>query len=485
MRFPLTIACLGLMATCTYAAPQYSTVVELSENDDVAVLEPHGNPSDNVYRIRSTNGSFPVRKFAMPEGELYIRMQGGNDSLTFDASILPRVTASIYVYGGAGNDKTEILNLDSAGAVVSDDYDGNNTLCISNSVIDGNVSAFDGPGFQTVKLLATATGSDVLVQSPDGGTRVQIGAAEQRSYVGGSVLIDSYGYGDSSLSLNANICNQYWASLGNGVAYFDSEDSEVAYSVAVMASGGILDLFANNSIIGDSLFAFCGEGETNKQIFNTTIGNLIDFTSYLGYDRVNLVNVKARELNINNGEGGSLLGMSGEIFIDHVRSNSSWGDDEVDIDVVEGDIYELNINAADGNGRLELSGELNVGGLTYASGGGFDIVTLTSTVIEHQCVVYNWGGGSDVIFNDVYVGGTVDVQALDGTDIFRIYDSVFDGPVTLATNNGTDTLTLSNVTAVSDFVADGGFDFDILETANNNVFGGLVWMPEWEFVLDF
>jgi hypothetical protein len=55
----------------------------------------------------------------------------------------------------------------------------------------------------------------------------------------------------------------------------------------------------------------------------------------------------------------------------------------------------------------------------------------------------------------------------------------------MLTNNGTDTFTLSNSIFSSDFVADGGFDFDIFETSNDSVFGGIEYTPEWELFYNF
>ena len=96
MRLPLTLVCLGLMAGTTYAAPQYATYIELTESSDVAVLEASGDPGDNIFQIRSLNGTFAPKLFALPTNELVILMKGGDDTLTFDASVLDqRVDATI------------------------------------------------------------------------------------------------------------------------------------------------------------------------------------------------------------------------------------------------------------------------------------------------------------------------------------------------------------------------------------------------------
>ncbi|MFK7817282.1 MAG: hypothetical protein AB8G99_01070 [Planctomycetaceae bacterium] len=498
MRISLSLACLGLMTGTAFAAPQWATTINLSEGDDCAVIEDDATPGDNIYQVRSTNGSFPTTTFELPSGNLTINMLGGNDKVTFEGLDFPELTAGVFIYGGPGNDRATVRGLRSSGSVISDDNEGNNRLNVVRSAIAGDVAAYDGSGRQVVRVLGTTVDGSVLAASPDGASKVEIGRINQTSVVGGSVLIDNYGYGNDDVSLFGIVGGDFYASTGIGETKFQSLFSGVAGSLSVLVEGGTLAVSTGDVSIGDSLFAFCGEGETLKQIYNTAVGGVINFTSGFGYDDADLINVQTSELQINNGDGGSFLelrdGLTGPPFrldIGRITSFSGQGADEVVFGSVgfppatPAFIGSLDINCGDGNGRLEAGDNLTIGNVVYSSGGGFDEVRFEGTTIQDNLICYNFGGGSAVEIRDAYVGGLVDVNSLDGSDFFRVYDSEFIGPVYMFTNNGTDTFTLSNSTFASDFVADGGLDFDIFETTNDSVFGGIEYTPGWEFFFDF
>ena len=498
MRIPLTLACLGLLSGTAVAAPQYSTTINLSSGRDVAVVEDDATPGDNVYQVRSLNGSFPTQSFQLPTGTLTINMRGGNDTLTFEGLDFPELTASIFIHGGPGNDHTTIRGLRTSGSVTSDDNRGNNSLTVLSCSVAADVSAYDGTGQQALRVLDCTVDGDVLAQSPDGASVVEIGSTVQRTTVGGAVLIDNSGYGNDTLSFYGLTGGDFYANTGIGETRFESLFSGIGGSLSVLVDGGTLSVTTGDVTIADSLFAVCGEGETLKQIYNTTLGGILSFSSGFGYDEADLINAQASELQIHNGDGGSILklrdGFTGTPYrldIGRIFSFSGQGADEVEFGSVgtpystPAFIGEMEIIAGDGNGRLEAGDNLTIGNVVYSSGGGFDIVTFDGTEIQNNLICYNFGGGSAVELRDVFIGGLVDVNSLDGSDFFRIYDSLFAGPVYMFTNNGTDTFTLSNSIFSSDFVADGGFDFDIFETSNDSVFGGIEYTPEWELFYNF
>lgn len=480
MRLFPTLVCLGLMAGTAHAAPQWYTTVELSEAADIAVLEDDGTPGDNVFRIRSTNGTFAPRDFQLPEGELIIQMLGGNDRLTFDASILPTLTATVTIYGGDGRDITSICNLNTSGSVVSADSGGSNALKIKGSGIAGNVLVYDGVRSQTVSIKDSIIDGDVDVQSWDGGSRVAL----VRTDVGGSVFVNNSGFGDDRLTFaNSSTGGDYYAEVGSGATYCRFSGI-VSGSTSILIDGGLLEFVSKRFNVGDSLFTFCGEGETFKSLTDTVLGGGIFSEAFLGYDQTCLTNVEASEFQLNNGEGGSLLEIKGTFNADRLVTVSGQGDDEVDIHGT-GFLPTVDINSGDGNSRLEVSGDVTLGNVVHSSGGGFDIVKFFDTIIQGSLISFNFGGGSDVRLDGVSVGETVDVESLDGTDFFRIFDSEFNGPVFMRTNNGTDTFTVSASQFFNDFVIEGGFDFDIFETSNDSFFAGLVYTPDFEFFLDF
>lgn len=494
MRLPFAALLLALMAGQSIAAPQYSTVINLTENDDIAIIEDDDNPGDNIYQVRSDSGTFPTTSFALPWGELRINMLGGNDKVTFAAETFPELSALVFIHGGDGNDEAFVGGLRTSSSVIADDFLGDNSLRLENCQVAGDVAVYDGGGVQTVRILRSNVDGTVIVAGPDGGSVVEIGRDGATTRVGGSVLIDNTGWGDDRLTLFGSIGGDFYCNTGNGATNFSSFFSGIAGSLSVLVESGLIEMGTGEVTIGDSLFAYCGEGQTTKRIYNTAVGGIINFTSFLGYDDADLINVDAQELQISNGEGGSLLqlrdGFTGPPFrlnIGRVVSYSENGADEVELSTVgvkpstPAFIGSMELVSGIGNSRFEADDNFTIGNLVHSNAGGFVILTLDGTIIQDNLISWNDVGGSDVLLRDAYVGGLTDIQSLDGSDYFRVYDSLFIGPAYFMTNNGTDTFTLSNSTFGSDFVADGGFDFDIFETTNDSVFGGIEYTPGWEF----
>lgn len=482
MRIYLTFAFLGLIAGTASAAPQWSAEVVLSEGNDIAILQDDGVPGDNTYEIISLFGSFPTQVFDIPDGELYIRGGAGDDLIFIDGSILPTVNFSLFLFTGEGNDFAYVSGLNTTGNITSDDSYGNNILLAQDCGIAGNVAVFDGYGDQVVALFDSVIDGEVNVSSPDGaGTFVGI-----ETQVGQSINLNNANYGDDYILLaGSSTGGALYADVGIGATTIDAIDSHVAGSLSALVQGGLLNLNLEDVGIGGSLFTFVGEGETNKYLADTIIGGIIDCDSFLGFDRSVFHNVTTSEIQLNNGEGGSITEVTGDVDTQRFVSYSGQGGDQVEFNG-SGFINHVNIVHSDGNGRFESFGDITLGSVTYSSGGGLDIVTLDGTHVQGNLVAFLFNGAtegtfSNVTITDAYVGGMVDVNSTDGSDIVKLADSTFQSFVNISTGNGTDTAEVVN-SSFTDLVLDLGFDFDTLYAFGNNI-TGIYYLNDVENIL--
>lgn len=463
-----------LSATAVAAPQQYSVELNLSNNSDNAVIESVGSQ----YRLRSLNGTFASQVFDAPTGELVINGLGGDDTINVGAINL--TDAFVFVRGGAGNDSTTFDGLGTTGKVFSDDSDGDNSLTLNNSSA-GGVEVYDGAGIQTLTIAVSETFGDVIMVSPDGGSSLTIDS----STIAGAVLIDNAGFGNDNLSFgNSQTGGDFFASTGNGEVFFYGAAGNIDGSLSVATNGGILDVVTDNFGMSGSLFTFSGEGETRRMLSNTVVAGILNSDSFLGFDTTILNNFEAAEVVTNNGEGGSLMEITGTVNIANrlvVTDNDFGGDaEEVDIDA-SGFIGDISVYSSTGASRLDVGGFMTVRNIVNTAGGG-TTVRANNALIQGNLISYVFGGGSEHSLTNTAVGGLTDVFTLAGSDFVFLVDSTFNGNAYFNLGNGDDTYSEARTVFFSDRIANGGGDGDYYEDLGLNAVFGYGSIEDFEFV---
>ncbi|MEZ6059959.1 MAG: hypothetical protein R3C19_06330 [Planctomycetaceae bacterium] len=483
----LTVCFAGLAAELHAGCAEY---IVLNDQANQAVLEDDGDPFNNIIQIRSTNGTFDTIQFEQPTDILFIAFGGGDDELTVDGESLPGFTADLLLYGEQGNDRTRINHLDTQGGVYSEDPHGDNRLQLFACSVVGDVSAVDGPGFQTF-IMSGNYGGNVFVQSPDGGSTIWIGTSLGIGYyafVDGAVLVDNHGYGPDTVQVSGSLRQDLWLNLGHGDASLRSIFSGVSGDLSFLVESGMSEVFLGDfSVLRTTRFKNI-QGSTDVYLVHSGFAQGLEVRNGLGYDTYEFRSVWTPELKIENGDGGSftkLVEQGGPFGLEIGRLSIMNGDGSDEIVVENGhgdlpDIGSLKIDNGNGNSRTSIGFYAEVGEVEISNGNGFDDLLVEGTV-NGRLVSLNGNGGSGTYFDGAFIGGDTEIHSNAGMDYFEFHDTTIAGNTDLQTGDDNDLLLLSNSEFLGDFVAAGGSGFDIFATSLDNIFGGLYYVTGFDW----
>lgn len=505
---PLLLFAIVATLAAETASAGYGEYILLNNRANRAVLEDDGDPSNNIIQIRSTNGSFATIQFEQPTHELVLMLGGGNDSLLVDGASLPGFTATIFVLGEGGNDRTLVNNLATSGNIVSDDYEGNNSLVLRNTSAN-EVFVNDGAGRQRVAIVGQGPGvgffqptinGGVYVSSSDGGGSVTVGSGFQFANVGGGVFVESPGYGNDTYRFAGAVGGDVYLNNGFGDVAFDMNLSLVVGSVSVLSDGGVTESTIRASAVTGEIFLNSLEGSTSNSLRYVAVGGAVNIQNGLGYDVLDLVSVQTPTVNVVNGDGGSLLLASDPAFggpiatlnIGLLNVQNGYGSDDLVFDLNNtnnvASLGDVLFSKWGGNSTLAINSTsgASIGSLRHFGDFDFHDTRLTGVTIANDLVLTSLAGDCNVELNDVRVGGLTDVQAQSSSvaSYMRTTDSFFGGPAYFIFGSGDDTHTAKSSIFASDYVADGGAGYDIYETDNNNTFGGIEYVVNFEFQYD-
>ncbi len=475
------------------ATAGYAEYLQLNDLENHAVLEDNGNPADNIIQLRSTNGTFATIQFEMPTHILAIDLGAGDDRLTVEGLELGVLTAELMIFGNSGNDSINLRGLDTFSNVYSDDFQGDNSLVSQSCFISGNLHVADGDGSQTFYLGGEVSGS-IYVQSSSGDSSLRIGQGQfpgLYAIVDGSVLIDQGGYGNDAVQLSGIVQGDFYANMGHGNFTLNSLFSNVG-SLYTRVESGTSTVFLGDLAVGGETNISCAEGDTDLQIFFSQLSNGLYTHNGLGFDKVRVQGSSVLNQAIfNNGNGGSSMLLQDDfrpLEMPLVQVTNGFGSDVYDLQLGNREnavVGTFVANNGRGNSTLNIQGGSPMNSVTTSAGNGIDVITLNGVTIAHDLIAFNSNGGSDVDVFDSYIGGNIDIDSGNRTDYVSIVESSVAGSTNVHTGRGRDTVTVSDSVFASDFVANGGAGYDIYAFTDNNVFGGIEYITQFELLYQF
>lgn len=339
-------------------------------------------------------GAFRVAnhfKFQLWRNSLAVLFQGSTHEIEGDVIISAGPTADQHVFAAAGN----------------------------SFLVTGNLQLNFGKATNTTVALTSADsvqiGGTVTISNQAGNDAAIFGDSTTDVSLGGLTIVNGPGQGVTTfLGTAVNINGK--VSVTNGTSTeMDIFQSE-AQSFSVLGSVSISNGF------GPSRLLIANEVEG-------TITGKLSLLSGEGTDEIFLGGLQLNGVNLNVGNGGSLI----ELDVD--TSNNS----------------QLSIVAGSGNNEITLLGATN-GNLSIMTGPDDDLIGIGGTVGGNLLV--NTGNGSDQV-NLIFalISGNTSLLTGAGDDLVTIAGMNFEGNVSLQTGSGDDTVEI----AVADVVAESVF----------------------------
>jgi hypothetical protein len=328
-------------------------------------------------------------------------------------------TAGLFATMGTGNDKVR-LNLNGNTAtltnVVIRGGDGLDELSIESGTLQASVWLFGGNGNDKLTIGgATITGAALVL---DGG------AGDDNALLGGSTITaNTWVSRAQNVSLGgANITGNLVILPGEAkTTTAGSSGSEISgnfYYVGTSADDHLN--LSGGTIVGGSVYARLGNGSNSVDILPGAELNRVQIWGGTGNDTVSIA-AETKNIDMVLGNGTNSVTFGGATVTGNLRIWGGNGADSVAMNA-HGSVTG-NISLYMGNGANSFDGAQNVGGtFNYVGGSGVDTVSLTSPRTTSYAVRLHLGAGDDA-FTYTHVTGNQDVSSFylnfgAGTDTF-------------------------------------------------------------------
>ena len=493
----VTLSLLKVVAVTFFAAPSFAqstSFVDLSAVNTAVVMEDDDNPADNVYEVRSLDGSHAPISFEMPTDLLIVLLGAGNDDLTIDGLQLPNTDADFCIFGTCGDDRIKVQGAEIGGLYCYFDGTGDSVLNLLDVDVAGDVRVFDGTGRQTLQIADGCIGGDLQISSSGGSSQVDIGSLVQPTLVDGAVKITNAGSGDDNLTIIGRVSRDVTLNAGDGDASFLAKLGSCGGSLDIAIATGEVDFKLVEFSVAGSINTSSGEGDTNHTLWNSKIDEGVSCKCGDGFDQFDILGLQSPTLLINNGAGGSRFQMRGRsspqdlfpVKIDKLTIVSGHGRDELSfVPLSESPtamIGELLIDTGVGDSVLDVTDVL-IDSVTLTSETGSDVVTFDTVEVTSELIVATASSRTDYTFRNSGVGGGVDIRTGRGSDQLEFHDSWFGDRLYVNAGQGFDFLTLSGCVFDGDVTFDGGSSFDFLFLNEDTEFTGLSSFLSWELAL--
>lgn len=344
---------------------------------------------------------------------IHIDLPGaGNNTVTFDATDLPKIAGNFSVNMGSGTDSFTLTNALVRGSVVIHAGNGDDTISLSNDQT-GEVSIRTGDGADSISLDSDTT-KEVEIRAGDGVDTITL-----TNDTTGAVSIHT---GDGGDTINLSNDTSGRVAIGTG-----SGDDSIQITTATIRGVAV------NS----------GAGDDSVLLSNVTLQAKVQ----LGCDNADEAHGHGNSSHANDDEHGK--GKShGD---DHGNGQGDDEDDDDDSDV-QGDEDEhdddftpalVSINTGAGNDTVELDSVVATGPGVNGSkwqinlGTGDNSLTMKSDTDPGFLNVVAQGTGDNVVtISDSTFGKNVVINLPDGTEQIALTGDTFGNPVFLSTGTG-------------------------------------------------